>query len=166
MTNYELFVLAEQLGSNIEKLKALRGAKFTYGVLKNIDVIEKEVKFIADIAKPSDDFLAYDKKRVALCEEFAGKDESGQVKKKLVPGGASGQFEYDIDTESDVWLAAIDGLKLENKDVIDTRDEQVKAYNDMLKIDATVAFHMIDLDEVPNDISMDLMRLIRPFIKE
>jgi hypothetical protein len=165
MTNYELFVLADQLANNIEKLKALKGAKFTYGVLKNIDIIEKEIKILTDSAKPSEAFLAYDKKRVLLCEEFAGKDEKGEVKKKAV-AGSQNQFEYDIDTESEAWLSAIDALKSENKEIIDLRDEQVKEYNEMLSIDSAVVFHQIKLDDVPNDISLDLMKIVKPFIKE
>ena len=52
MKNYDLFVLAEQLAQNIDRLKALKGAKFTYGILKNIDILEREVKTIMEMSKP------------------------------------------------------------------------------------------------------------------
>jgi hypothetical protein len=164
MKNYDLFVLAEQLANNIDRLKALKGAKFTYGILKNIEVLEKEVKMIMETSKPSDDFLAYDKARVALCEEFA-KDENGEIRKKENPA-TPGQFEYDIDVESKEWKDAIVKMKEDYKEVLEAREEQIKQYNELLQADFDVELYKIKLDDVPNDISLELMKIIKPFIKE
>ena len=165
MKNYDLFVLAEQLANNIDRLKALKGAKFTYGILKNIEILEKEVKMIMETSKPTDDFLAYDKTRVALCEQFCAKDEKGEMVKKENPNNP-GQFEYDIDVESQEWKDAIVKMKEENKDVLEARDEQIKQYNELLQSEFEVELYKVKLDDVPNDISMDLMKIIKPFVKE
>jgi len=165
MKNYDLFVLAEQLAQNIERLKALKGAKFTYGILKNIDILEREVKTIMEMSKPTEDFLAYDKERIALCEKFAEKDASGELVKKEV-ANSPGQFEYVIDTTSAEWISAIEKLKADNSEVLKSRDEQIAQYNELLQSDFDVQLALIKLDDVPNDISLDLMKIIKPFIKE
>lgn len=165
MKNYDLFVLAEQLANNLTTLKTLKGAKFTYGILKNIDLLEKEIKFVSETAKPSEEFLAYDKARVALCEQYAKKDAEGNLEKKETHPG-SNQFEYDIDTTSKEWNDAIDALKAQYNTIIESRDEQVKDYNLLIDSQNDLEFYLIKLDDVPNDISLDLMKLIKPFIKE
>lgn len=164
MKNYDMFVLADQLAQNLERLKSLKGAKFTYGILKNIDTLEKEVKFIAETAKPTEEFNTYEKARITLCETHAKKDDKGEILKKEVPG--TGQFEYDIDTTSKEWVDAIDVMKETYKEVIANRDEQLKQYNELLSADCEIVFTLIKLDDVPNEISMDLMKIIKPFIKE
>lgn len=163
MKNYDLFTLAEQLAQNIERLKALKGAKFTYGILKNIDIMEKEVKSLVEVSKPTEDFMAYDKARVDLCTQFCKKDENGELLKKT---SQNGQSEYDIDTESQEWKDAIAALKDTHMAVLTDRDEQIRQYNELLESDMAVEFFMISLNDVPNDISLDLMKIIKPFIKE
>lgn len=160
-----MFMLADQLANNLERLKSLKGAKFTYGILKNIDILEKEVKFIMETSKPSEEFSTYDKARIALCELHAKKDDKGEiVKKELQPG--TGQFEYVIDTESIEWKAGIIELKEKYQTVIDARDQQLKEYNELLELDSTITLFQINLNDVPNEISLDLMKILKAFIKE
>lgn len=165
MKNYDLFMLADQLANNIEKLKALKGAKFTFGILKNIDILEKEIKLFSEYMKPSDAYMVYDKARVALCETHCAKDEKGELLKKEAQPG-SGSFEYEIDTKSPAWLEAIEGLKTEYAETIAARDEQIAEYNKLLDAETELELHKIKLDDVPNDISLDLMRVVKVFIKE
>jgi len=165
MKNYDLFMLAEELANNIERLKALKGAKFTFGILKNIDVLEREVKLLAGSSKPTDEYIAYDKLRIALCEQFTAKDENGELKKKETVS-APGQFEYDIDTESQEWKDAIAKMKNDNAEVLKARDEQIAQYNELLMSETDVELFKIKLDDVPNDITMDLMKIIKHFVKE
>jgi len=165
MKNYDMFVLAEQLANNIGNLKALKGAKFTYGLLKNIDLLEKEVKSVMEMSKPSEEFLVYDKARIALCETHAKKDANGEIAKKEVQPN-SGQFEYDIDTTSKVWIDAIEELKVTYKEAIDIRDEQLKTYNELLSAESDIVLSKIALSDIPNDITLELMKLIQPFVKE
>ena len=165
MTNQELFMLAQGLANNLTHLKALKGAKFTYGITKNMDLIQKEMDLINDIIKPSDELKEYDDIRVKLCEKFAKKDENGEyIKIESIPG--SGQFEYDIDQESEEWKTAIEKIKTEHKTILDERDEQIKEYNNLLYSDINIEFHKIKLDDVPTDISLELMQIIKPFIEE
>lgn len=165
MKNYDMFVLADQLTNNLERLKALKGAKFTYGLLKNIEILETEVKSVMAFAKTTDEFMLYDKTRIALCEKYAKKDDTGMILKKAVSGG-SNQFEYDIDVESVEWKTAIALLREENVSVIETRDEQLKQYNELIEADSDIVLSLINLDDVPNDITLDLMKIIKIFVKE
>jgi len=163
MKNYDLFVLTEQLAQNIERLKALKGAKFTYGILKNIELLEKEVKSLVEVSKPAEAFLSYDKDRVDLCVKFCKKDENGELLKK---DSGNGQAEYDIDINSEEWKDAITKLKETHSQALSDRDEQMKQYNELLDSELSIELNLISLNDVPNDISLDLMKIIKPFIKE
>lgn len=163
MKNFELFLLAENLGQNLAKLQTLKGAKFCYNLAKNMDILEAELKVISTTSKPSDEFTEYDKKRVALCEEFAKKDAEGKPEKRDV---GSGQFEFVIDTESQEWKNAIEKLREDNKTVIETRDAQIAKYNELLDLESTVEFRLTDLNDIDNDITLELMRLLKPFLKD
>lgn len=165
MKNLELFALADQLGKSIERLKLLKGAKFTFTLLKNIDLIDKEIKSLSECSKPTDEYNAYDKARVELCEKFCAKEENGELKKKPNPQNPN-QFEYDIDTTSKEWTDAIETLRLTNVAVLEAREEQLNSYNELLQSDSDVTFSTIKLADVPNEISMDLMRVIKEFITE
>src|SRR4051812_4483300 len=100
MKNFELFEITQRLGQQLPSLEKLKGPKFHYALLKNIDILEKELKILQNASKPTEKFMEYEKQRIALCEQFAGKDENGQVKKRET---VQGQFEYDIQTESQEW---------------------------------------------------------------
>ena len=165
MKNYDLFVLADQITVNLERLKNLKGAKFNFCLLKNIDLLEKECKILQETVKPSEDFLAYDKARVTLCEEYCAKDENGGLLKKENPQNP-GQFEYDIDTKSQEWTNAIDKLKQDNLSILTSRDEQIVQYNELLDAQSDIEFAKVKIDDVPNDITLELMKLIKSFIKE
>lgn len=165
MINQELLLLAQGLANNLTQLKSLKGAKFTYGITKNMDLIQKEMDLINDIIKPSDELKKYDDARVKICEEFAKKDENGEfIKLEIAPG--SGQYQYDIDEESQEWIDALGKIKNEYSSILQERDEQINEYNKLLNTEITIDFYKIKLDDVPTDISLELMQIIKPFIVE
>lgn len=163
MKNYEILNLAELLNLNLSKLKDLKGAQFTYALLKNIDKIDKEVKIINESMKPTDEYAKYDKERVAMCEQHAKKDDKGNLLKKSM---GNGQFEYDIDTESLAWLDDIAKLKTKYATEIEKRNEQIKSYSELLEIESDLELYKVKLDAVPNDISLELMNVIKMFVIE
>jgi len=163
LKNYELFEIAQRIGNVFATLEKVKGAKFQYALIKNIDILQNEIKLIQSAAKPSESYSEYERLRVKLCEEFSAKDDQGQPKKREV---GNGQTEYDIDTESEVWKTAIEDLKNQHKDVINERDEQIKNYNEMLDLESTIKFHLMKLEDIPNELDGEQMLAIRSFIAE
>ena len=162
MKNVDLFVLAESLKANLESLKQLQGTKFTYSVIKNIDILEKEIKVISEIIKPSEKYSEYETKRTNLCAVFGKKDADGNLVYKQTENGQ----EYDIDVTDEKWIKAIDELKEEYKDSIDERTKQIDNYNQFLDKESDVEFHKIHIDEIPENVTLEHMLLLKYFISE
>lgn len=163
MKNFELFEIGQRIGTVLPSLEKIKGAKFHYALLKNIDILQKELNLIQTKAKPTEKFAEYEKLRVALCEKHSSKNEQGEPNKRDI---GNGQFEYDIDTESEAWKTDIEKLKSENKQVIDERDEQIKNYNEMLDLDAEIKFHLINLEDIPNEVNGEQMQALKYWIKD
>lgn len=162
MKNYELFEIAQRISTVLPSLDKIKGAKFHYALLKNIDVLQKELDLIQTKSKPSEKFTQYEQLRVALCEQYAAKDENGVAKKRDL---GNGQTEFDIDTESADWKSAIEKLKSENSGVITEREEQIKHYNDLLEVDSMVKFHLIKLEDIPDEVDGEQMQALRFWIQ-
>lgn len=159
----DLLILFENLQERLSSIKDLQGAKFTYNISKNIDIIEKEVKHITKAIESSEKHKEYDEKRVELCKEFSKKDENGEVVYITDPN--TGSKEFDLDTTDKKWLKAIDKLKEDYSDTLKEREKQVEDYNALLKEDSTVEFFTMSIDEIPEMISVEQMLLVKHFIK-
>lgn len=164
MKNIDLLMLGEQLKSKIEELKLLQGAKFTYGLSKNISIIEEEIKHIQESIKPTEEFTAYDEARVALCKVHAKKDKDGEFIYKVHP--ESGQQEYDIDVDGKKWTTAIEKLRKDNSEAITKREKQLKDYNELLDADCEIEFYSMSIDSIPNEINVEQMLIVQHFIKD
>lgn len=163
MKNSDLLQLNNKINHYIKPLKDLKGAKFSYALIKNTEILQKETKDILAIVTPNEAYQAYDKARVTLCESFAKKDDKGNIIRKNMR--ENGQFDYDIDVNDVAFKMAVEQLKEEHKDAIKEQDEKIAEYNKFLDEESTVSFHKISISDVPNDISVELMSVIEPFIQ-
>lgn len=131
------------------KGKSENPIKFFYAVSKNLTSIEPEVKAINESLKPSEEYSAYEQKRIELCEKHANKDASGQP--KTIMNGTS----YDISGEDGnikpEFTAEWEALKVENKEVIEGREAQIKMYEKSLEEECEVKLHKIKLENIPDD---------------
>lgn len=163
MKNYELYSLADSISKNLESLKYLKGAKFTYSIIKNIELIEKEIEVLTKMSKPSEEFENYDKDRLALCERLSQKDGEGNSLKNDL---GNGNFEYILDINSKEWIEGTTLLSSKYLDAIKNREVQINNYNEILNKEVELKFYEIKLDDIPNDINLELMNIIKYFIKE
>lgn len=163
MKNYELYSLADSISKNLESLKYLKGAKFTYSIIKNIELIEKEIEVLTKMSKPSEEFENYDKDRLALCERLSQKDGEGNSLKNDL---GNGNFEYILDINSKEWTEGTTLLSSKYLDAIKNREVQINNYNEILNKEVELKFYEIKLDDIPNDINLELMNIIKYFIKE
>jgi hypothetical protein len=163
MKNYELYSLADQISKNLESLKYLKGAKFTYSIIKNIELIEKEIETLGKMSKPSEEFENYDKERLALCEKLSQKDgEGNSVKRDL----GNGNYEFVIDVNSKEWIDGSNDLRIKYESTIKNREVQINNYNEILNKEVELNFFNIKLDDIPNDVTLELMNILKAFIKE
>ena len=163
MKNSDVLQLNSKLNFYSKDLRNLKGAKFSYGLIKNTNILQKECKDIMAIVAATDDYKAYDAKRLELCNKYAKKDDKDQIIRKNLR--EDGTFDYDIDTTDPNWLKDIADLKEANKSVIDEQDKKIEEYNAFLDNESTIELFQIGIDDVPNDINVELMAVIEPFIK-
>lgn len=163
MRNIEILNLVEALNNNIEELKKLKGAKFAYAIIKNLETLNTESKVIQSVYTISDEYKEYDKARVDLCERYADKDENGQPIKNYITDKS---FEYKLDLTNQVFISAMDELTQKYKDSIITNNEKSLEYNKFLMEESTIKFTDIDFSTIPDDISVELLSVIKPFVKD
>lgn len=85
---------------------------FHLRLLEIKDAIEPMVKRIQELNKPSEEYIAFDKKRITLCEQYSLQNENGSPK---IQGG---QYLLDSDRKEE-FDAKIEELKAGYKEVID-----------------------------------------------
>jgi hypothetical protein len=106
---------------------ALSG-KLIYAINKNIERLERELKILDTVRKPSAKFNEFEQKRVALCTSACNKDERGQPKTVVTPNG----LEYDI-IDRPAFDANLETLKEEYKDVIEAHREALVRYGKLME---------------------------------
>ena len=159
MTNRQVFELRTGLEQNIQGLRALRGMKFAYALGKNLKTLASEIETFSSLITPSEEFKAFEEARKNQCETFCEKDENGEM--VLIENNT----QYKIDVTSEEWIAAYKELEAEYKDAIDARNKQIEDYNTFLTSESDIELHMISIDDVPENISVEEFELIEAFIK-
>ena len=163
MTNYDVLVLGELLKNEIHNIKHLQGAKLSYYISKNIDIINNKISEIHKSIVKSEEFAAYDSKRIELCETYCKKNEFGELIKKQID---ENNYEYDVDIDNPDWIKDMNELKSTYSDEINNRNLQIEKYNKLLFEESTIDLKMFPLDIVPDNITVELMTIIKNFIIE
>lgn len=132
--NRQLF----QILAGFTKAGQYRGLKFAYAVAKNIRLLQSE---IAALQEP------YNKARIALCEEYAIRNDDETPKKTI----KDGQEQYEI-KDQPAFDAALMKLNL----------EQGKVYEG----NSDIVLHRIKFADVPADINGDVLAGIMDVIDE
>lgn len=164
MKNIEILELSDILSFYAKELKNLKGAKFAYTVIKNIDIIEKEAKSLLESKNVSEKYSELEKKRLELCEKHADKDDKNEPIKKKFEGD---RFEYSISiTKMDAFNADINALFEENKEAIEEQKKYDEDFKTLLNSESDIVLKKISIDDVPSDISVELFAAIKKFIKD
>lgn len=138
-------------------LGELKGARFTYTIAKNKEVLKKLVEEIQKKAEASENYKEYDRERVLLNEKQSKKDKDGnpEIKDK----------KYVIKDKA-VFDKEIEKLNKKYKDAIEEREEQRKAVEEMANQEVTLELRTIPLSIVPDTITIDQMEVLSILIKE
>lgn len=157
MTNNDILTLNQSL-HDIN----LKGAKFSYAVARNIELLKPEVTALQKAIDISSEYKEYDAKRIELCKQYANKDDSGEV---ILLNKGKPDEKFDIKDQKAFDLE-LDKLNKENQAVIDARTKQIKDFSELLEEDKEIAFYKCNLKDVPEEITTNELRSIIDIIEE
>ena len=140
-------------------------AKGAYGIAKNIRLIRVEIESIQEARnkiKLPEVFEEYEKKRVALCEEYADKNEDGSVVQANGPNGPV----FKITERNDEFLKVLNPLNEEYKDAINEKEKIEKEFADFMNEEIDYEFHAIKAEDFPNEMSAQQMSVLGDIVTE
>lgn len=148
-TRREMVILWNVLNSiKVEK----SDPKFTYAISKNKKKLESEIKILQEMDKPSDGFIKYEQDRMALCVEYAEKNEKDQ------PVIEQGNYKIE-ESKKDEFEKKLEELGKTNEEVL---KEEIERKKDLQKFmdedfDSNINLHMVPLSLCPDSISQEQM---------
>ena len=145
----------------LQRLNRLKSLKLQYAINKNSEKIESHLTSLEKLIKPTDKFIEYDQKRVAIVEKYAEKDEHGQP---IIQKNPNEGDTYKVDPE--VVKPEVEELDKEYKEVLEERQEQMKQYLEILNDEHTIEVHMVDMSNVPEDVDGNEFKAIKFMLNE
>jgi hypothetical protein len=98
--------------------------KFSYLIAKNKVIMRDEIEALEEVSKASEEFKAYEDKRVRLAQQYADKNEDGSIKIQ--------NNNFVLTTNAEVFQKEFDELREDHKDLIDEREKQLKEFEELL----------------------------------
>lgn len=151
MTKQELIVLYR----NLNNLGSLSGPKIAYAIARNINKIKPEMEAIDKSIEASDEYKAFENKRLELVKEHCKKDENGEL---IIKDG-----NYDVE---DSYAAVYEDLKKEHADVLAAREKQIEEYNELLDTEVSIDLFKVKFDSLPEDITASQVHGILAIIED
>ena len=138
-------------------LGELTGARFTYTISKNKEILKKVVEEIQKKAEMHENYREYEKERVDLNEKYAKRDKDGnpEVKDKNYVIKDKVKFEEEVEK-----------LKEKHKDAIAEREQQRKDVEELANKEITLDLKTIPLSIVPDKVTVDQMDVLSILIKD
>jgi hypothetical protein len=146
-----------QLNGGLISVADLRGVKFSYAVAKNKSIIKAEIEALEASVAPSEGFVEFNNKRIAICMDMCAKDDDGQP--IIVDGN------YTSDDEG-AMMSKVKELQEEYKDVLSDRDDQLKRANSLLEEEIDINLYKVSVEYIPEDITPSQMESIFLIIEE
>jgi hypothetical protein len=157
MKNWELLNLYQVLSS----VSDLKGVKFSYFVVKNLSLIEREIKSLEKVIEASKDYYEFEEKRIELAKKHAKKDKDGEPKTKEVNGKKVFDMESQVAFDKE-----FKALQKKNKKTLEEREKQIKEYNELIEQESDIKLHKIKLSDIPEEINVSQMKAIESLIEK
>lgn len=141
-----------QLFDGLNTLQNLKGAKLAYMCAKNKETMKAEVVATKAAYMPSEKLKEFEGKRIALCEEYADKDDN---KNPVIIKGA-----YSLVMNKEVFEKELKKLTKGYKEFIDENTEKIAEYRKFLDEEIDIELVSVNLDDVPKDITGRQMDVI------
>lgn len=138
-----------------------RGAKFGFAVLKNGDMIRKQIAVLkAAQNKKPESLTDFDKERIALCLEYADTDDDGNP----ITVGTTDDPNFQIVEKREEFDAKVEVLQEKYKQTFDELSSFIGEFNSMLMEACEFNIHMVSIDQVPETLSVEQISSIRIMI--
>lgn len=132
----------------LDNVSDIKGVKFAFTVLKNRKKIEKQLEedkpIFEEILKPTEGFIEYENKRIALCELHSEKDEDG----KPITEGDKYKI-LDIQKFNDELFE----LTEKYTESVEDRKRQIEEYNSLMEENVDIDFQKISFENLPDDLT-------------
>jgi len=157
MKRKELFGIYELLkGKNV--MGGNFPIKFSYALVKNKKMIEKEIKEVTELQpKLTPEF---EQKRHSILDKYAKKDENGRIiwadELSKLP-----VYENKEDMTKD-----LEALEVEFKDIIDTFKIKEKEYIDFVEEEIVIDFRMISINDCPDYIEPTILEKLEFMVND
>jgi hypothetical protein len=152
VTREQFIQLWTVLNSLAEEKTTAKGA---YGIAKNRRIAKAEIEAIQEAQKNQkvpEGIYEFETKRIALCEQYADKDEAGKPILDTNPLNAE-QKTFRLRENIVVFNEELQKLMEEYKPAIEERDLLTKQFQDFLKEETDIDFWKISFSDLPNKIS-------------
>lgn len=151
----------ESLG-NIEA-----SAEFSYKVIKNLRILQKELEIFDEMIKPSKEYTEkYQPEIEKVAKEYCKKDKGGNPVPRMTP---TGQTMYDFDpAEKEKFDKRVEELEKDPKfaSIITARKKQVDKYTDLMEKASELTFIKIPQRCLPEKISPRNLEMIFELIED
>lgn len=163
-----------KLYNSLFQLQYLRGAKFSYAVAKNIDLMKPEIDALNKAVEKSEAYITLEKEfepeRVVIAEKYANKDKEGKaITRKVINNGQEAEI-YDMTPENQQKSnqECEDAMKIKNPATYQERLNQIEEYNKLLKEEYVNAFFPwpLKIEDLPAEISAGQTTSIFAIIKD
>lgn len=138
-------------------LGELTGARFTYTISKNKEILKNVVEEIQKKAEMHDNYREYEKERVELNEKHTKRDKDGNPEIKDKNYVIKDKVKFDEEVEK---------LKEKHKDAIEEREQQRKEVEELANKEITLDLKTIPLSIVPDKVTVDQMEVLSILIKD
>lgn len=123
---------------------------FSYFIAINKNRLKTEIKIMENLAKPSDKYIEFNKKREEIAKKYSAKDNDGKV--------------IIIDNKYDIidkigFNSEFKELIGEYTETIDEYNTQMKEYNDFIAEEVEIKTHSIKFENLPNKITPEVIEL-------
>ena len=122
--------------------------KFHYARAKNVAKLADEVEIIKNLAKPFENYVEYESKRIALCRELCE-----YVGNPAEPHIVNGNYQFSDDNKVIV-EDKIKELQKEFSEVIAEDQQRQSELKEFLDQEIDIDFHMIKMDLVPDQVTL------------
>lgn len=159
---HQIIEISNNIGNYFQELNNLKGPVFLHTILENIKLLNNEIEKINNLIKGTDEYNEYQNKRIDICNNYAEKDEDGNVV-KVVNNNIE---EFKIDKDNKEFVEEIEILQKKYKNAIDEFLKQIDEYNNYLETTIEINFSTLSINDIPEDINFELMKVINIFIEK
>ena len=157
MKNKEVFDLREAL----KEVDYIRGKSFAYAVLKNKELLDKEIEVINKLKKePHPDYINYENERQLLCQVHCEKDDNDQP---VLQHNLDGTQAFKIG-DMVKFQEEFAPVAEKYKEVLEDMQTSKNDYDEFLEKESTIELNKVTFNDLPEDVTAVILEKIKYMI--